>query len=107
METQNIINILMMLIVGTLAGTLASRIIKGSDSGLVINALLGIAGAIVGGFIFNLLKLTPGQGITNVLSKNFGVSLPVNFVGMIVSATVGAIVILILARFLRRNISKK
>ena len=106
MDTGNIINIVVMLVVGILAGTVASRIVKGTDTGIVINALLGIGGAIVGGGIFNLLGLTPGQGITNVLSNNFGVELPVNFVGMVVSATVGAIIILIVARFLRGRLSR-
>ena len=91
-----------MLVVGALAGTLAARIMKGKDFGMVINSLLGIAGAIVGGMLFNVLGVTPGAGITKTLSSNFGVNLPTNFVGMIVAATVGAVIILFLAKVLRR-----
>ena len=87
-------NILVMVIVGGIAGTLAGRIMRGTNFGLVINVLLGVAGAVVGGFLFNLLGLTPGQNIVNVISDTFGVELPKNIVGMIVSATVGSVLII-------------
>jgi len=87
-------NILVMVIVGGIAGSLAARIMKGDSFGLIINILLGIAGAIVGGFIFNLIGLTPGQWIVDVIYDTFGVTLPVHIVGMIVSATVGAIILI-------------
>ena len=89
----------LMIGVGAIAGTIAARVAKGDNFGFVINALLGIAGAIVGGYIFNFLGLTPGQGIVKMISETFGVELPLNFVGMIVSATVGAIVILVISGF--------
>lgn len=94
-------NLVVMVIVGAIAGTLAARIVKKDNFGFVVNALLGIAGAVVGGFIFNLLKLTPGEQIVKLISDTFNVDLPLNFVGMIVSATVGAIVLLILSNFVR------
>ena len=94
MAPGEIMNILVMVIVGGIAGTLAGRIMRGTNFGLVINVLLGVAGAVVGGFIFNLLGLTPGQNIVNVISDTFGVELPKNIVGMIVSATVGSVLII-------------
>ena len=100
------IKLALMVGVGAIAGTIAARVAKGDNFGFVINALLGIAGAIVGGYIFNFLGLTPGQGIVKMISDTFGVELPLNIVGMIVSATVGAIVILIVSGFVlgrRRN----
>jgi len=87
-------NILVMVIVGGIAGTLAARIMRGTNFGLLINVLLGIGGAIVGGFLFKLVGLTPGQNIVNVISDTFGVQLPKDIVGMIVSATVGSIIII-------------
>ena len=98
---MDIFNIAMMVLVGAVAGTLAARIMKGDNFGFIVNALLGIAGAVVGGNIFNFLHLTPGAGIVKIISKTFGVDLPLNIVGMIVSATVGSIIILYIARFLR------
>ena len=83
-----------MVIVGAIAGSLAARVIRGDNFGFIINAILGIAGAVVGGHIFNYLNMSPGSGIVKIIDNTFGVSLPENLVGMIVSATVGAIVIL-------------
>ncbi|MEM6318839.1 MAG: GlsB/YeaQ/YmgE family stress response membrane protein [Bacteroidota bacterium] len=87
-------NIIIMVIVGAIAGSLAARVIRGDNFGFIINAILGIAGAVVGGHIFNWLGVSPGSGIVRVIDETFGVSLPQNLVGMIVSATVGAVVIL-------------
>lgn len=101
LEFSNVYNLLVMVLVGAMAGTLAARIMKGDNFGFIVNALLGIAGAVVGGFIFNFLKLTPGKGIVKIVSETFGVDLPQNLVGMIVSATLGAILILWIARMLR------
>lgn len=92
--SADIMNIIVMVIVGGIAGTLAARIMRGTNFGLIINVLLGIAGAIVGGFLFNLVGLTPGKNIVKVVSETFGVNLPLNIVGMIVSGTVGAIIII-------------
>jgi len=90
-----------MILVGALSGSLAARIIKGDSFGFAINAILGIAGAIVGGFIFNVLNFdSPGAGVVNVVEDQFGVTLPQNIVGMIISATVGSILILFVANLL-------
>ena len=97
----NIVNLVVMVLVGALAGTLAARIMKGNHFGFVTNAILGIAGAVVGGTIFNFLGLKPGSGIVNTIDSTFGVQLPQNFVGMIVSATLGAILIMWVGRILK------
>ncbi len=102
MEIGNIINIVLMVIVGAVSGTLAARIIKGNHFGFVTNAILGIAGAVVGGAIFNFFGLTPGANIVKAISNTFGVNLPLTLVGMIVSATVGSIIILRVASHLKR-----
>lgn len=110
MEVLNgdVLNWIVMIIVGALAGAIAARIIKGDSFGFVINTLLGIAGGIVGGFLFGLLNINAGSGIVKVVENQFGVTLPENIIGMIISATVGAILILWLAKTLglgrmRRN----
>lgn len=69
--------ILIWLAVGVVAGWLASLIMR-SKRGLISYALLGIVGAIVGGFLFSALDI---GGATNIL-------------GQIVIATVGAVLIL-------------
>ncbi|MEM6967327.1 MAG: GlsB/YeaQ/YmgE family stress response membrane protein [Bacteroidota bacterium] len=103
MEDLNLIKIGIMVLVGALAGTLAARIMKGDNFGFVVNAILGIAGAVVGGTIFDFLGLTPGKGIVKTIDSTFGVTLPQNLVGMIVSATLGSILILWFFRILRKG----
>ena len=100
-------NLIIMVIVGAIAGSLAARIIRGDNFGFIINAILGIAGAVVGGHIFNYLGVSPGSGIVRIIDDTFGVSLPENFVGMIVSATVGSIVILWIMSIFRSRRSRR
>ncbi len=78
-----IISIIGWIIVGLVAGWLASTIM-GGGRGCLGNLLLGLLGALVGGIIFSLLGL---GGATNI-------------VGSVVIATVGAV--LVLAIFGRR-----
>jgi len=107
MADANVIKIVSMVLIGAVAGTLASRIMRGNDTGFIFNAVLGIAGAVVGGMIFDFLKLSPGAGIVRIIDNTFGVSLPQNFVGTIVSATLGAIVILWVFRIFRGKRSRR
>jgi uncharacterized membrane protein YeaQ/YmgE (transglycosylase-associated protein family) len=67
------------LILGLIAGFIASKIYAGSGQGAVMDIVLGIVGAVVGGFLFNLLG---GAGVTGF-----------NLYSMIV-AIIGAIVVL-------------
>jgi len=103
----NIVKIITMILVGALSGTLAARIMRGDHFGFVTNAILGIAGAVVGGTIFNFLGLTAGKGIVNTIDTTFGVQLPQNFVGMIVSATLGSILIIWVGRMLKGGRRKR
>ena len=98
----DILKWIMMILVGALAGTLAARIMKGDSFGFVINAVLGIAGAIVGGFLFGLLGIEEkaGSGIVDVVDKQFGVTLPQDIIGSILAATIGAIIILYVSKIL-------
>lgn len=72
------------ILVGLIAGALAKLIMPGDDpGGFIITILLGIAGAFVGGFVFNLFG---GAGVTGF-----------NIWSLIV-ATVGAIILLAIYR---------
>ena len=80
--------ILSWIIFGLIAGALAKLIMPGNDpGGFIITILLGIAGALVGGFIGTAL------GFGDVTGFNFG-----SF-GI---AILGAIILLVLYRSLRR-----
>ena len=67
---------------------------RGDSFGPLVNTILGIAGAVVGGYLFQLLNLNPGAGIVKIISDSFGVDLPQNLVGTIITATVGSILII-------------
>jgi len=99
MDTPNIIRIATMILVGAVCGGLASSIMRGNNSFLT-NAILGIAGAVVGGTVFNWLGLTPGANIVKVIQETFGVSVPQNIVGMIISGTLGAVLIIWVVRLI-------
>ena len=80
-------DILTWLIVGLVAGVLASMLMGGTGYGLVGDIIIGIVGAFVGGWLFTRLGV----------SSPFG-GLP----GVIFVAFIGAIVLLFLLRLLRR-----
>jgi uncharacterized membrane protein YeaQ/YmgE (transglycosylase-associated protein family) len=67
------------LLLGLIAGWIASKIMHGSGSGLVMNLVLGVVGAFVGGILF---RVVGGAGVTGF-----------NIWSLIV-ATIGAIVVL-------------
>ncbi len=84
METQSII---MMLLIGSIAGWLAGLILKGKGMGFIINALLGIAGAFVGNYLFGLIGFSTGNGL----------------IGAVFTSTAGAVVLLFIVGVLRKS----
>ena len=77
-----ILLLLVWIVVGGLAGWLASSIVEGGGMGLVGNVGLGVAGAIVAGWLFPFLGF--GAGI----------------IGAIFSAMIGAILVLLVIRLI-------
>lgn len=69
------------IVLGLIAGFIASRIVNSQGSGLLMDIVLGIVGAIVGGYMFAAFG---GAGVTGF-----------NLYSMVV-AVVGAIVVLAL-----------
>jgi len=51
------------LVVGLIAGFLASKVVNKSGSGIVMDIVLGVVGAFVGGFLFNLIGHSAPTGI--------------------------------------------
>lgn len=72
-------SILAWLVLGLIAGFIASKIYVGSGQGVILDIVLGVVGAFVGGFLFDAVG---GAGVTGF-----------NIYSMIV-AIVGAIVVL-------------
>lgn len=76
------------IIMGLIVGVLARIIMPGiSRGGIIVTILLGIAGAFVGGFVGTFL------GLGSVTGFN---------IGSFLLAVVGAVIILILYRFLKK-----
>lgn len=50
------------IIIGAIAGWLAGKIVKGSGSGLLMNIVIGIAGALIGGFLLSFKFNTEDAG---------------------------------------------
>jgi uncharacterized membrane protein YeaQ/YmgE (transglycosylase-associated protein family) len=79
-------NLLWFLLIGVAAGWLASQIMKGGGSGLVTDLIMGVIGSILGGFLFGLLGLSADGAL-----------------GSLVTATVGAIVLIAGLRAINRR----
>lgn len=77
--------IIWFVLVGLVAGWLAGVLVKGGGFGLAGDIAVGILGALIGGFLFQTL----GVGAHGLL-------------GAILVATVGAVVLLVVLRVIRR-----
>ena len=50
------------IIIGAIAGWLAGKIVKGGGSGLLMDIGIGVAGALIGGFLLSFFLDTAGGG---------------------------------------------
>jgi uncharacterized membrane protein YeaQ/YmgE (transglycosylase-associated protein family) len=70
------VGLLAWIIVGLIAGFLASQVMKGRGSGLVGDLVLGIVGALLGGFLASVLLKMPdavnGINVTSILVAFIG-----------------------------------
>jgi uncharacterized membrane protein YeaQ/YmgE (transglycosylase-associated protein family) len=76
------INFILWLVFGALVGWLASMVMRtDAQQGLLLNIIVGIIGAFLGGFVFNLL----GFSGANINDSTFNLSaLLVSFVGAVI-----------------------
>lgn len=80
-------SILAWLLLGLVAGFIGSKIVNKRGEGLVVDIVLGIVGAIVGGWLFQTFG---GMGVTGL-----------NLYSLVVSV-IGAIVVLVVYHAIRR-----
>jgi uncharacterized membrane protein YeaQ/YmgE (transglycosylase-associated protein family) len=86
---MDLINIIVWIIVGALAGWLASIVMKTNrEQGLLADIIIGIVGAFIGGFVLNLLGIGGGVSGLNIAS--------------ILTAFIGAVILLAILRMVRR-----
>jgi uncharacterized membrane protein YeaQ/YmgE (transglycosylase-associated protein family) len=73
------------ILIGILAGWIASQLVKGRGLGLLMDLLLGIVGSVLGGFVFGLLEIAA-----------YGL------LGRLVMSVIGAVLLLLLVRAIKR-----
>jgi len=83
---MSIESLLIIVVVGVVAGWLAGQLVKGSGFGLIGDLIVGVIGAFIGGWLLPRLGISIGAGI----------------LGAIISATIGAVILLVVLRLVRR-----
>ena len=73
------------ILIGIAAGWLAGQFMKGGGFGLVGDLVVGVIGAFIGGWLFGVLGIAAG-----------------GLIGSLITATIGAIVLLFVVRLLKR-----
>ena len=79
-------SILLTLAIGLLSGYLGSLIMKGKGLGLILNLVVGLVGALLGGWVFGLLGVGGG-----------------GLLWQIISATIGAVILLWIVSLVRKK----
>ena len=77
------------IVLGLLAGFIASKIVNRHGSGFLLDILLGVVGAVVGGWLFALLGAAGVSGV--------------NLYSLLVSVC-GAVVVLLVYHLIRREV---
>jgi uncharacterized membrane protein YeaQ/YmgE (transglycosylase-associated protein family) len=77
--------VIIWLVVGGLAGWLASLVVRGGGSGILVNIVVGIVGAVIAGWLF-------GTGINDAITIN-----------TFIYSVVGAIILLAILHLVNRG----
>ena len=79
--------LLIIVLVGIVAGALAGRIVRGSGFGIAGDLIIGVLGAFFGSWLFAQMHIHFASGL----------------IAAIVSATIGAVVLLLIIGLIRGN----
>lgn len=74
------------ILIGLAAGWLAGQLMKGGGFGVFGDIIVGVIGALIGGYLFRYFGISAGGGL----------------LGALIVATIGAIVLLFLLRLIKR-----
>lgn len=85
--------LLVILVVGLIAGWLAGKIVTGGGLGLIADVCVGIVGALIGSWLLPRLGIHVGIGG--------------RFVSSIIVATIGAVLLLFILRLIGGGFSKR
>ena len=83
-------SIIAWIVLGLIAGFIGSKIVNREGSGIILDIVIGVIGALVGGYLF---ELAGHAGVTGF-----------NLYSMFV-AIVGAVVVLVVYHFIRRMVA--
>ena len=84
-------SLLVILLIGAVAGWLAGQIVQGTGFGLLGDIIIGIIGAFIGGWLFGVLGIHIGGGL----------------LGSIIVAFIGACILIALLRAIGRSSSRR
>jgi uncharacterized membrane protein YeaQ/YmgE (transglycosylase-associated protein family) len=73
------------ILIGLAAGWLAGQLMRGGGFGLVGDIVVGVIGALLGGFLFSTFGVSTGGGL----------------LGSLIVATIGAVVLLFILRLVK------
>ena len=79
--------IIWVILIGIAAGFLAGFLMKGRGFGWLINLLLGLAGALIGGWLLGVSRVSFGDGI----------------IGSLIAATIGAVVLIFVVSLFKKK----
>ena len=84
---MGLVEIIIFLLIGAVAGWLAGQIMKGKGFGLLGNIIVGIIGGFIGGFLFDKLNISIGTG----------------YLSAVITAAIGAIVLLFIIGLIKKK----
>jgi uncharacterized membrane protein YeaQ/YmgE (transglycosylase-associated protein family) len=85
-DTMDLQGLIILLVIGAIAGWLAGMIVTGLGFGLIGNIVVGIVGAFVGSWLLPQLGIMIGGGI----------------IAAIINATIGAVILLVILGLIKR-----
>lgn len=83
---MDITELIVLLVIGAIAGWLAGTIMKGGKFDLLGNIVIGVIGSVIGGSVFSFLGITAAS-----------------LIGSIVTATTGAVLLLYVVRLIKKS----
>lgn len=82
---MSLTSLIWFLLIGLIAGWLAGRVMRGGGFGVIGDMIVGIIGALIGGWLFGQLGISAG-----------------GLIGAIITAFVGAVVLILILRLIKR-----
>ena len=80
-------NIVIVILVGVVAGYLAGLVMKGRGFGVIVNFIVGIAGAFIGDWVFDELEII----------------ITVGWLGLLIESFIGAIILLLIINLFKKK----